>query len=59
MEIDNEISTRISILRFVMILGIVILHTPLYVPIAQVGSGVFDSIKAFFRVPCFAVPSRC
>lgn len=47
MEIEKEISTRISILRFVMIFGIVILHTPLYVPIDQVGSHAFDMIKAF------------
>jgi succinoglycan biosynthesis protein ExoH len=53
MEIDTEISTRISILRFVMIFGIVILHTPLYVPIDQVGPGAFDIIKAFFQDAVF------
>lgn len=53
MEIDTEISTRISILRFVMIFGIVILHTPLYIPIDQVGPGVFDLIKAFFQSAVF------
>lgn len=53
MEIDTEISTRISILRFVMIFGIVILHTPLYVPIEQVGPGAFDMIKAFFQDAVF------
>jgi succinoglycan biosynthesis protein ExoH len=53
MEIDTEISTRISILRFVMIFGIVILHTPLYVPIDQVGPHAFDMIKAFFQDAVF------
>lgn len=53
MQIDSEISTRISILRFVMIFGIVILHTPLYVPIDQVGPGAFDIIKAFFQDAVF------
>lgn len=53
MEIDTEISTRISILRFVMIFGIVILHTPLYTPIEQVGTGAFDFLKAFFQSAMF------
>lgn len=53
MEIDTEISARISILRFVMIFGIVILHTPLYVPIDQVGPHAFDLIKAFFQAAVF------
>lgn len=53
MEIDSEISTRISILRFVMIFGIVILHTPLYVPMDQVGPHAFDVIKAFFQNAVF------
>ncbi|HEU4375728.1 MAG TPA: acyltransferase [Telluria sp.] len=53
MQIDSEISTRISILRFVMIFGIVILHTPLYVPIDEVGPDAFDMIKAFFQSAVF------
>lgn len=53
MEIDTEISTRISILRFAMIFGIVILHTPLYVPIDQVGPHAFDMLKAFFQNAVF------
>lgn len=53
MEIDTDISSRISILRFVMIFGIVILHTPLYVPIDQVAPHVFDMIKAFFQDAVF------
>lgn len=53
MDIDTEISTRISIMRFVMIFGIVILHTPLYVPIDQVNPHAFDLIKAFFQDAVF------
>ena len=36
-----------------MIFGIVILHTPLYVPIDQVGPDAFDIIKAFFQDAVF------
>jgi succinoglycan biosynthesis protein ExoH len=46
---DQEIFSRISILRFVMIFGIVILHTPPYVPIRDTGTEVFDFVKAFFQ----------
>lgn len=53
MEIDTEISTRISILRFVMIFGIVILHTPLYVPIEEVAPHALDWLKAFFQNAVF------
>lgn len=41
------ISGRIHLARYIMILGIVILHIPPYVPLDQV-SGFFESIKAFF-----------
>jgi succinoglycan biosynthesis protein ExoH len=44
---------RISILRFVMIVGIVVLHVAPYVPIAQTGAGWFDAIKAFFQSAVF------
>lgn len=50
---DNEIRTRIAILRFVMIFGIVILHTPAYVNIADIGSGWFDLTKAFLQSAVF------
>ncbi len=53
MEIDKDVSTRISILRFVMIFGIVILHTPMYVPLSQVGSAPFDLVKAFLQHAVF------
>lgn len=51
--VDSEVKTRISILRFAMIFGIVILHTPEYVNIADIGSGWFDLTKAFFQSAVF------
>lgn len=44
---------RITILRYLMIVGIVFLHTPPYVPVVEVGSGLFDQIKAFFQNAAF------
>lgn len=49
----SETSSRISILRFVMIFGIVILHTPPYVPIDLLEPGLFTSFKAFFQSALF------
>lgn len=46
---NQDIFSRISIIRFVMIFGIVILHTPPYVPIRDTGASVFDLVKAFFQ----------
>ena len=46
---DPEISRRIEFLRYSMIFGIVILHTPPYVPLAETGSTFFDFSKAFFQ----------
>jgi len=50
---DPDIATRIDLLRFIMIFGIVVLHTPQYVNIADVGSGWFDLLKAFFQSAVF------
>jgi succinoglycan biosynthesis protein ExoH len=44
---------RIDLLRSLMIFGVVVLHTPPYVPIAQVGSDPFDLIVAFFQHAVF------
>jgi succinoglycan biosynthesis protein ExoH len=52
-SLDPDIATRIDLLRFVMIFGIVILHTPQYVNIADVGTGWFDLFKAFFQSAVF------
>lgn len=50
---DADVRARISILRLVMIFGIVVLHTPEYVNIADLGPGWFDLIKAFFQSAVF------
>jgi succinoglycan biosynthesis protein ExoH len=52
-SLDPDIATRIDLLRFVMIFGIVILHTPQYVNIADVGNSWFDLFKAFFQSAVF------
>lgn len=44
---------RIAMLRYLMIVGIVVLHTPPYVPVAEMGPGLFDFIKAFFQSAMF------
>lgn len=46
---DDVVSARIEMLRFLMICGIVVLHTPPYVPILEVGSHWFDLLKALFQ----------
>ena len=50
---DISIRRRIDCLRFLMIFGIVLLHTPEYVPITQVGSDWFSLTKAFFQNAMF------
>lgn len=44
---------RIAMLRYLMIVGVVVLHTPPYVPITETGPGLFDFIKAFFQNAVF------
>jgi succinoglycan biosynthesis protein ExoH len=44
---------RIDLLRSLMIFGVVVLHTPPYVPIAQVGTTSFDLMVAFFQHAVF------
>lgn len=51
--LDPSISQRIAILRFLMIFGIVVLHTPMYVAMKDTGPGLFDAIKAFFQSAVF------
>lgn len=50
---QSVVSERIAMLRYIMIVGIVILHTPPYVPIAEIGPGLFDQVKAFFQNAAF------
>jgi succinoglycan biosynthesis protein ExoH len=49
----DALSQRIAILRFIMIAGVVVLHTPLYVPLADTGSDLFSLVKAFFQHAVF------
>jgi len=53
MNTDRDIRYRIALLRFVMIFGVVVLHTPQYVPMAEIGSGWFDVTKAYFQLAVF------
>lgn len=50
---SSEVRDRIALLRFLMIFGVVVLHTPEYVPITQIGHGWFDLTKAFFQNALF------
>ncbi|WP_313030735.1 acyltransferase family protein [Massilia alkalitolerans] len=53
MTAQKLVSDRIAMLRYLMIVGVVILHTPPYVPITEIGPGIFDFIKAFFQNAAF------
>lgn len=52
-SIDPEISNRIAILRYIMIFGIIILHIPPYIPLAETGILIFDFVKATFQHAIF------
>lgn len=58
MQLNKEIGRRIETARLLMILGIVLLHLPPYVPLSEVGTDAFSFIKAFFAHGVFraAVP---
>lgn len=53
MTIAPGMRDRIALLRLVMIFGVIVLHTPAYVPMNAVGSGWFDLVKAFFQLAVF------
>jgi succinoglycan biosynthesis protein ExoH len=53
MTAQKVIFERIAMLRYLMIVGIVVLHTPPYVPISEIGSGIFDFVKAIFQNAAF------
>ncbi|WP_314438466.1 acyltransferase family protein [Massilia timonae] len=53
MTLDHGLRDRIALLRFVMIFGVIMLHTPQYVPMAEIGNGWFDATKAFFQLAVF------
>lgn len=46
-------SARINILRTLMIFGVVVLHTPLFVAVTEVPNEGFDLFKAFFQNAAF------
>jgi succinoglycan biosynthesis protein ExoH len=50
---DNSVSQRIAVLRFLMIFGIVLLHTPPYVPLPEVADTPFELLKALFQHAVF------
>lgn len=45
----QDTAQRIAMLRYLMIVGIVVLHTPPFVPITEIGPTLFDQVKAFFQ----------
>lgn len=53
MNLNKDVSNRIAMLRFLMIFGVIALHTPMYVDLAQLEPGVFNYIKAFFQHAVF------
>lgn len=53
MNRTDPIEHRIAMLRFLMIFGVVVLHIPPYVPIAEVGAAPFDLFVAFFQHALF------
>lgn len=50
---DTNVRDRFNLLRFVMIVGVVMLHTPEYVSITAIGSDWFSLTKAFFQNALF------
>lgn len=52
-NVDKEVSERIWVTRYIMIIGIIILHLPPYLPLQDVGTSGFDYIKAFFTYGVF------
>ena len=53
MTISTHLEQRIAMLRFLMIFGVVLLHTPPYVPIAHIGTGPFDLLVATIQHAIF------
>ena len=50
---ETVISERIAVLRCLLIFGIVMLHVPPYVPLAETGATGLDALKAFFQHAVF------
>jgi len=47
-HLNKEISKRIWVTRYFMVIGIIVLHLPPYQPLNELGFSFFDLIKAFF-----------
>lgn len=52
-KFDGDVSERISVLRFVLIYGIIVLHVPPYIPLESTGSSIFDLTKAMMQHAVF------
>lgn len=50
---EKSISDRIWVTRYLMVIGIIILHLPPYQPLSQLGDFSFEYIKAFFTHAVF------
>ena len=50
---DKELSKRIRLTRYLMVIGIVVLHIPPYQSLAELGLAPFEFIKAFFSHAVF------
>ncbi|MGI4844855.1 MAG: acyltransferase family protein [Janthinobacterium lividum] len=53
MTAQKLVFDRIAMLRYLMIVGVVVLHTPPYVPVVDIGPGMFDFVKSFFQNAAF------
>lgn len=47
--LDRDLSDRIAILRYLLIVGIVFLHVPPNVPVEDTGPGLFESFRAWIQ----------
>lgn len=52
-RLSKEVSQRVWVTRYIMIIGIVIVHIPPDVPLNQLSGSVFDFAKAFFAQAAF------
>ena len=50
---EKELQNRIWLTRYLMVIGIVVLHTPPYQPLTELSLSTFDFIKAFFSHALF------
>lgn len=48
-DFDRTISLRIQVMRLFLVCGIVVLHTPPYLPLAEVPAEPFALVKSFFQ----------